>query len=322
MVSGRAAIPLTQRGKEHGMRCVLLTLTISFALHGAAMFTVAAQVGAQVPPAFTEMADAERAFVKRAQEVSISQAFIEFFADDAVGFQSGQPASAQLELRKQPSAARDPNQIFWWEPRYGDIAASGELGWLTGPVRMGRKDKDAGKVRHGNYTSIWKRQADGRFKVIIDIGTDPPGEVPFAPGLTRAPFAERFTGGEIGPLAESSLLAADRALNSEARTSRGEAYKRVAAAAIRVHRNGHLPFEGREAAVAWLSTQPPFAAAETLYAEVAKSADLGYTWGSYELAADPGGKAAGGHYTRVWVREMGGTWRLALDLDAPRRNPA
>src|SRR5688572_23439943 len=130
------------------------------------------------PPALEGMAEAERAFARRAQEVSIQQSFIEFFADDAVSFRSDRPASAQEELRQRPVQPRDPNQLFWWEPRYGDVAASGELGWLTGPARFGRKD-DPKTLRHGNYASIWKRQPDGRFKVVIDIGSDPPAEVPF-----------------------------------------------------------------------------------------------------------------------------------------------
>jgi len=260
------------------------------------------------PPAFEEMAEAERAFARRAQEVSVHQAFMEYFADDAVGFDSGEPASAQAAMKKRPVQPRDPNVLFWWEPRYGDIAASGELGWLTGPARFGRKDSDPSKVRHGNYASIWKRQPDGRFKVIIDIGSDPPGEVPFAPGLTRMPLASRYAGGEIAPLARASLLATDRAFNTAARTSPSDAFSRTAAPAVRIHRNGRLPVEGREAAVAWLATQPPRMSAESLFAEAAASGDLGYTWGSYE----------GGHYVRVWVREASGAWLVALDLAAPK----
>jgi ketosteroid isomerase-like protein len=275
----------------------------------AALLLVQAVVPSQ--SAFEEMADAERAFVLRAQEVSVAEAFSEFFAPDAVSFQSGRPASAQDELRSRPFGPRDPNQIFWWEPRYGDIAASGDLGYLTGPVRTGRKDRDGGKIGHGNYASIWKRQPDGRFKVVIDIGIQPPGEVPFAPGLTRAPFDARFAGREIAPLATASLLHADCALNEAARTAPAAAYGRFAAEAIRVHRNGQLPFEGHKAALRWLASQPPLASAETLYVEAARSGDLGYTWGSY----------AGGHYCRVWVREAGGGWKVVLDLDAPAPKP-
>jgi ketosteroid isomerase-like protein len=277
------------------MRIVLLTLALTFTTPPH-------------PPAFEELADAERAFAARAQEVSVLQAFMEYFADDAVGFETGQPASAQAEMRKQQVKPRDPNLLFWWEPRHGDIAASGDLGWLTGPARFGRRDAEPSKVRHGNYASIWKRQSDGRFKVIIDIGSDPPGEVPFAPGLTRMPFANRYVGAEIAPLARVSLLAADRALNAAARTSPSTAFEKAAAPAIRVHRNGRLPLEGREAVVAWLATQPGHTSAESLYAETAASSDLGYTFGSHER----------GHYVRVWVREASGSWRVALDLEAPR----
>jgi ketosteroid isomerase-like protein len=298
------------------MKQIALTLGLTFTAHQTFLLIVAAQAES-IPPALAEMAEAERAFVRRAQEVSVSQAFIEWFAPDAVDFQSGTPASAQIELRKRPQSARDPKVIFWWEPRYGDIAASGELGYLTGPVRMGHTDKS--DVRHGNYASIWKRQADGTFKVVIDIGVDPPGEVPFKPGFTRAPFAGRYAGTQIGPLAEASLLAADRAFNAAARTSLAVAYEQTAAPNVRLHRNSHLPFETREVAIAWLKTQPALTIAETMYVESAKSADLGYTWGSYETMAASDGKPRGGHYARVWVRDAGAMWRLVLDLDAPRR---
>ena len=298
------------------MRFVVLTLALTSAIHTGLAILVA-QSHRPVPAAFEEMAEAERAFVRRAQEVSVLQAFTEYFADDAVSFQAGRPASAQAEMRERPIGPRDPNVLFWWEPRYGDIAASGELGWLTGPVRSARQDRDGGKVRHGNYASIWKRQADGGFKVVIDIGLDPPGEVPFAPGLVRAPVESRFTGADIAPLAQASLLAADRALNAAARTSPKEAYAAASTASVRLHRAGEMPIEGRDAAVRWFTARPPLAAAESLYAEAARSADLGYTWGSYEGATTGTDVARRGHYARVWVRDAGGGWKLALDLDAP-----
>jgi ketosteroid isomerase-like protein len=196
--------------------------------------------------------------------------------------------------------------LFWWEPRYGDIAASGDLGWLTGPVRSARND---GPVRHGNYASIWKRQPDGTFRVVLDVGVDPTAEVPFPAGFTRAPLDNRYTGREIAPLAEAALFAADRALNAAAQVSLATAYESRLAPAGRLHRNGRLPMQGPEEAVAWLKTQPPVTGAECLYAETSSAADLGYTWGSY----------LGGHYVRVWVRDASGRWLVALDVTQPRR---
>jgi len=286
------------------MRYVVLALILTF---------VPAE---PIPRTLEELANAERAFAERAQHVSVRQAFIEFFAEDAVGFQSGKPDSAQAELRRQPDRPRDPNVLFWWEPRYGDIAASGDLGWLTGPVRMGKKDDS--NVRHGNYSSIWKRQADGSFKVVIDIGIQPPEAVPFPAGFTRAPFESRYSGSEIRPIAEASLLDADRALMRAARESLAAAYAPVLASGSRIHRNGHLPWQGAASALEWLKTQPPLTNGEPMYAETAKSADLGYTWGSYAQAGG-GGAAESGYYARVWVRDSAGAWKIALDVTQPKR---
>jgi ketosteroid isomerase-like protein len=287
------------------MKQIVSTLLLTLGIHQALMFTVAAASREAVPRALAEMADTERAFVQRAQEAGAKQAFLEYFADTAVGFETGQPTPAKEGIRRQPDPPAGVKILFWWEPRYGDIAASGDLGWLTGPVQSARDD---GPVRHGNYTSIWKRQPDGTFKVIIDVGIDPTAEVPFPHGFTRAPLADRYTGAQIAPLAHASLLSADRALNAAGRTSAADAYGAALAPAGRMHRNGQLPMR-REAALEWLRTQPPFTGAESLYAEAARSADLGYTWGSYDS----------GHYVRVWVREASGRWLVALDVTQPTR---
>jgi ketosteroid isomerase-like protein len=291
------------------MKQIVATLAMALALHQGLLFTIHAMSRDDVPRALAEMADTERAFAQRAQEVGAKQAFLEYFADNAVGFESGRPAPAKEGIRKQPDPPKDVKVLFWWEPRYGDIAASGDLGWLTGPVRSGRADRNNGAVRHGNYASIWKRQPDGTFKVVIDVGIDPTAEVPFPAGFTRAPFENRFTGREVAPLAESSLLAADRALNVAARSSIADAYGAALSDAGRLHRNGRLPMQGRKAAVEWLRTEGPMMGAESLYAEVGQSADLGYTWGSYD----------GGHYVRVWVREASGAWKISLDVTQPKR---
>jgi len=297
------------------MKQIASTLGLTFVLHQALLFTVTAQAPS-IPPALVEMADTERAFVRRAQEVGAKQAFLDYFADDAVGFGQDHAGPAKSQIRQQPDPPKDVKILFWWEPRVGDVAASGDLGWLTGPVRSSRND---GPVRHGNYASIWKRQPDGTFKVIIDVGIDPTAEVPFPNGFTRAAMESRYTAGAIRPLAEASLLAADRALLEALKTSPGDAYGAVLAPAARVHRNGRLPFANRDAALEWLRTQPALSGGEAQYAEVAQSGDLGYTWGTYALAARGGGPIETGHYVRVWARDAAGVWKVSLDVTQPRR---
>ena len=92
MVSARP-IPFCRDGKYFGMRPITLALTLAFATQPH-------------PPAFEEMAEAERAFARRAQEVSVHQAFMEYFADDAVGFDTGRPASAGGDAEAPGSSER------------------------------------------------------------------------------------------------------------------------------------------------------------------------------------------------------------------------
>lgn len=286
------------------------------------VITVAAWDGrAQEPPSgpaaaeLMKMVNAERAFVQRAQETNWRDAFLEYFADGIKGFE-GEDVKERLRGRPAPP----PELEFWWEPRYGDIAASGELGWLTGPVRIHLPQGSGEKTDFANYTSIWKRQPDGTYKVIQDVGVSIPALAPFPPGFTRAPVASRYSGPEKGSTAEESLRQADGRLTAAlCRAGAADAYADAAAPFVRLHRALVMPIVGREAIAAWSVTQPIWSAGETRFAEVAQSGDLGYTLGSYSQPAGADKPAAGGYYLRIWTRDAEGRWKVVLDVTQPKR---
>jgi ketosteroid isomerase-like protein len=270
-----------------------------------------AQPTRRLPEPLMQMIDAERAFAARALVVGWKQAFLEYFADDAVGFDGG-AGYAKEQIRKNPDPPPDLQLI--WEPRYGDVAASGELGYLTGPVRNVRKSRDNGRPRHSIYASVWKRQRDGAFKVVMDFGVSTPGPVPFAAGFTRAPIGNRFSGDydDTTP----PLSAADGVLNSGLRTSQVEGYRGRLAPAVRFLRENMTPVVGDRAALKWLASQRSYSAIDARFAESARSGDMGYTWGSYTVgpAQKPAQK---GFYVRVWQRERNGQWNVVMDVLRP-----
>ena len=288
-----------------------LVATIGVALLAAS--APLAQSTRKLPEALTQMVDAERAFAARALIVGWKQAFLEYFADDAVGF-DGQSGPAKDQIRANPDPPADLQLI--WEPRFGDIAASGDLGYLTGPVRNVRKSRDNGRARHSIYASIWKRQRDRSFKVILDFGVNTPGPVPFEAGFTRAPTSNRFTGGDYDETTPP-LSAADRVLNSGLRTSQADAYRGRLATSVRFHRQNLMPVVGNRAALKWLASQPPYSTIDSRFAESARSGELGYSWGSYAIgpAQKPTQK---GFYIRVWQRERNGQWNVVLDVLQPQ----
>jgi ketosteroid isomerase-like protein len=266
----------------------------------------------QVPTALAEMVEAERAFAARALVAGWKQAFLEYFADEAVGFQAGAAGLAKEQISQAPDPPKD--SALLWEPRYGDIASSGELGYLTGPSTSraaGRPD------RHQTYASVWKRQRDGSFKVVLDVGVQTPKPVPFAPGVQRAPAANRFSGDYDDRT--PPLSAADGILNSALRQGQSRAYRGRLAANSRLLRQGTLPVVGESRVRAYLAGQPRFTLCDTRFAESARSGDLGYTWGTYQLAPRGArGKIEEGFYVRVWTRQRNGQWQVALDVLQPQ----
>ena len=272
-----------------------------------------AQRGGELPQALTQMVEAERAFAARALVVGWKAAFLEYFAESAVGFDSGKVGLARDQVGANPDPPKDHRLI--WEPRYGDVAASGEIGYLTGPVRSILPSRDNGRPRHSTYTSIWKRERSGSFKVVMDVGVNTPGAVPFAAGFTRAVSANRFTGDydDTTP----PLSAADGVLNSALRSGQAAAYRGRLAPGARFNRQNTLPIVGERNVTRWLASQPAYAAADSRYAEAARSGDLGYTWGTYAIG--PRQKPTQqGFYVRIWERERKGQWKIAMDILQPQ----
>lgn len=214
-----------------------------------------------------------------------------------------------LEQMLTAARARTPSPGEQREPRVGDVSASGELGYLIGPRRL---ERETGGTLHGVYLTIWKRQRNGRFSPVLDITTSTPGAPSFPTGFARAGPAGRFAEYDD---TTPPLSAADSLLNAALRTDQVKGYEPRLSGQVRLHRPGLAPLVGRSAILGRLSGRPAFESADTRYSEAARSGDLGYTWGVYALGRAGGGER--GTYVRVWVRERGGQWVLALDALQP-----
>lgn len=259
------------------------------------------------------MIAAERAFAARALVVGWKQAFLEYLSDVAVGFDASGVGYAKEQVRKNPDPPPDFQLV--WEPRYGDVAASGELGYLTGPSRSIRPSRNKGRPRHSVYASVWKRDRDGTYRVVMDVGIPTPRPDSFSPGFARAPHANRFTGDYDDRT--PPLSAADGVMNSALRSDQVQAYRGRLAPGARLHRPNVMPVTGEANILKWLATQPRFASADSRHAESARSGDLGYTWGHYVVARRTVA-AQVGFYVRVWARERSGQWKVVLDVLQPR----
>jgi len=268
-----------------------------------------------VSPELKALADTERAFAKAATVKGVRDSFLEFFADDAVALRPD-PSPAKDRLRAQTAVPFSVNELVW-EPRTGDVAASNDLGWLTGPSTFIDHSQAEAKPNYGNYLSVWRRQPDGAWRVYIDVGIPTPSPVQFAPGFVPAPFGAKYQGHADKATSTASLLEADRALNAAIPTEgTGAAYASRLTSGSRLHRPGVVPPIGPAAIRDWLDANAKAFAVTTGAAESAQSGDLGYSYGLYEMKGLP---PQNGAYVRVWQRDAAGKWWIVADVTQPVR---
>jgi ketosteroid isomerase-like protein len=117
----------------------------------------------------------EAEFMKAAAEHG-SQGYMSYYADDAVEVPNGAPLIQGKEnIAKTMGFLDNQDNHLTWTPVGADISASEDLGYTYGTYEFRAKDKN-GKliVEHGKYTSIWKKQMDGKWKVALDMGNASP----------------------------------------------------------------------------------------------------------------------------------------------------
>ncbi|HXZ79311.1 MAG TPA: DUF4440 domain-containing protein [Terriglobales bacterium] len=120
--------------------------------------------------------NADRNFAKATAEKRL-EGWMSFFGEDAVVLRK-QPIVGIRGIRDfYQQVFGDPDFKLEWEPARGEIFPSGDLGYTAGKFLATYKTEkgEIGRQR-GTYITIWKKQADGSWKVAADGGT--PDEQP------------------------------------------------------------------------------------------------------------------------------------------------
>jgi uncharacterized protein (TIGR02246 family) len=111
--------------------------------------------------------------------------FVSFYADDAVVMMAGAPDISGIAAIREGIGGmmQDPAFALSFEADNVVVALSGDLAYETGAYTMsmtGPDNKPA--TEQGHYVVVWRKQADGAWKVLVDAPlSDPPAE-PLAPG--------------------------------------------------------------------------------------------------------------------------------------------
>jgi ketosteroid isomerase-like protein len=117
----------------------------------------------------------EAEFMKASAEKG-SQGYMSYYAEDAVEVPNGALIiTGKANIAQGMGFLDDKNNQLIWTPVGGDISASADLGYTYGNYEFHSKSKEGqAVVEYGKYTSIWKLQKDGRWKVVLDMGNSSP----------------------------------------------------------------------------------------------------------------------------------------------------
>jgi ketosteroid isomerase-like protein len=108
-----------------------------------------------------------------------------YWSDDAVVLEPDQPAYAgKAAIRGMVEASmKIPKFSITWEPERASISQSGDVGYLIEHNRVTMADS-TGKVhtQYGKGVTIWKKDASGVWRCVVDIFNSGPTEKVFPGG--------------------------------------------------------------------------------------------------------------------------------------------
>jgi ketosteroid isomerase-like protein len=157
------------------MKSFLLVLVVALAV-AAIILPITRPMNAASQKATAEtLKQLEAEFMKTAADEG-SQGYMSYYAEDSVEVPNGAPlVQGKTEIAKGMGFLDDKNNRLIWTPVGADISASADLGYTYGTFEFHSKNKE-GKptVDYGKYTSIWKLQKDGSWRVVLDMGNASP----------------------------------------------------------------------------------------------------------------------------------------------------
>ena len=276
---------------------------------------LATSVTAQVPDsssALFSMREAEHNFARASVMYGRNEAFVQNFADESVIFADKWLTNGKQfweQLKASPI-------VLKWEPEFMDISESRDFGISTGPWDLQEYRPYTSPIATGYFLTVWKRQAGGVWKVILDAGsTTPPLKSPhhnflFPPGadkLVSKPPVIRVE------LSCRELLDRDKEFQSEWKKSpEASTYISFLGPKARIQLSGHIPTTDTDTITGIITRIDKKLTWKPIGEGAAGSGDLGFTYGLLEIPGN--NESTKGHYVRIWRKYPGAGWKISLDM--------
>jgi ketosteroid isomerase-like protein len=111
--------------------------------------------------------ETDLSFSRTSEEKGAAQAFYEFFAADGVNLCAGELPIRGRDAIKVHLAA-GPQGFFTWQPTAADVSKTADMGFTWGTaIFQGKGADDKPRINHSKYVTVWKKQNNGRWKVVL-----------------------------------------------------------------------------------------------------------------------------------------------------------
>ncbi len=107
-------------------------------------------------------------------EKGMKNAFLEYIDSNGVLLRPNILPVAGADAVDYLIATNDTGYTMTWQPKNAAVAESGDLGYTYGTYAFIPKNKDT--TLFGTYVSIWKKNAAGKWKFVLDSGNEGIGE--------------------------------------------------------------------------------------------------------------------------------------------------
>src|SRR4030095_6707625 len=164
----------------------------------------------------------------------------------------------------------DKRPLLAWQPAFAQIAEAGDLGFTTGPWEFKNDINDAKPAGYGHFVTVWKKQTDGSWKFLADLGISHPQS---GGPLTIWQVDNKTTSKSVKEVdvakATEALLERDRSYAATGlKSGLSSAFLTYAASDARLYLPEYLPFIGRAGAVQILATMKDPVTYQTIAGEV------------------------------------------------------
>ena len=251
---------------------------------------------------------AEKEFAEELSKKGAKAAFTEYAADNGLVFRPN-PVNAKTYY-----ATQGDTKDLSWTPAYARVSRSGDWGFTTGPFTY-----KGTQTTYGQYFSVWKAAANGKWELVLDLGTEhnkPLNKVTSEFVEPKDFYKPKFLNDRQRLAGANIIETTEKTLNATLRSYGVSAFAGFVNPDVRVLFPGYEPIIGKDKALAFFNSMISKVNLKTTKVDKADGGDLAYSYGvaAVDYKAD---LRESFNYVFIYERQADHNWNLIATVFTP-----